>query len=239
MNDYKVQDYNSFNDATNTVSNYSSKVSQNIELMNSCNTKLNESIFMGPIADSCRVGFTKVISKLNTLNTVNKSTTDALNNISNNYQTGDQLSSDTVVDASNYQNILNSTSTPTREQIIQKGKELGYSEEYIKTVIGTAQNEGYVDDPYLYYGWSSVMLNYDFSPETVYGWGDGNDFYSQANILRGYESATDDCLKSVYLSLTNRNTKIAECDGMYSSTPAGYNVLYDSPVYNCTVYETK
>ena len=240
MNDYKTGDYSSFNTAVNTVNSFNSEITSHIEKLTSCNKELSSgTIFMGPICDSCLAGFAKAMTALSTINTNNQSMTTAINQISNNYQSGDKLASDTVgnIDSSNYKQTLSSITTPTREQIIEKGKELGYSEEYIKTIIGTAQNEGYVDDPYLYYGWSSVMLNYDFSPETVYGWGGGTDYYSRSNILNGYEIASDDVLKSVYLSLTNRNTNIAECDGMYSSTPAGYSVLYDSPVYDCTVYE--
>ena len=139
----------------------------------------------------------------------------------------------------NYSSAMASISTPSKADIISKAQELGLSEDYIKTVIGTTQNEGYVGDPYLNYGWSSAMINNPVSSETVYSWGGGNDYYSAANINRGYENASDEVLKSVYLALTNRNTKIAECDGMYSQTPSQYNLLYSSPNYNCKIYETK
>ena len=138
-----------------------------------------------------------------------------------------------------YSSALASMSTPSRTDIINKAQEMGLSADYIKTVIGTTQNEGYVGDPYLNYGWSSAMINNPVSSETIYSWGGGNDYYSQANINRGYENASDEVLKSVYLALTNRNTKIVECDGMYSQTPSQYNLLYSSPNYNCKIYETK
>ena len=75
------------------------------------------------------------------------------------------------------------------------------------------------------------------------GWDPGHsgesNYYSQTNINKGYNSASDDVLKSVYLALTERNTKIVECNGMYSTTPSSYNLLYKSPVYNCSIYEKK
>jgi len=46
-------------------------------------------------------------------------------------------------------------------------------------------------------------------------------------------------LKSVYLALSERNTKIVECNGMYKTTPSSYNLVYASSVYNCSIYETK
>ena len=192
---------------------------------------------MGPICDSCLAGFAKAMTALATVNSNNTAMTDAINQISTNYQSGDLTASNGIIDSSNYQQTLDSIATPTREQIIAKGKELGYSEEYIKTIIGTTQNEGYIDDPFLYYGWSSVLLNNNIDDNTIYSWGGGTDYYSKEHILNGYEVASDDVLKSVYLAMTNRNTNIAECDGTLSYTPDGYSVLYDSPVYNCIVFQ--
>ena len=147
------------------------------------------------------------------------------------------ISSGSALSQNTFSNTLSSMSTPSKQDIISKAQEIGLSEDYIKTVIGTTQNEGYVGDPYLNYGWSSAMINNPVSSETIYSWGGGNNFYSQANINNGYENASDEVLKSVYLALTNRNTNIVECDGMYSETPNQYNLLYSSPNYNCKIYE--
>ena len=157
----------------------------------------------------------------------------------NNIQTGNIAGSSGGLTQKTYNSAISNMPTPSKTDIINKAQELGLSEDYIKTVIGTTQNEGYVGDPYLNYGWSSAMINNPVSSETVYSWGGGNDYYSQANINRGYENASDEVLKSVYLALTNRNTKIVECDGMYSQTPSQYNLVYSSPNYNCKIYETK
>jgi len=134
-------------------------------------------------------------------------------------------------------------STPTMEQLKTAASSAGISEDYLKIIIGTTYNEGYFNDPYLYYGWASAMLNNHYTIDQMQGWdptrsGEAN-FYSQTNINKGYSNASADALKSVYLALTERNTKIVECNGMYDTTPSSYNLLYSSTVYNCSIYETK
>ena len=136
-----------------------------------------------------------------------------------------------------------SINTPEYEELEKLAAENGVSSEYLKIVIGTTANEGYVNDPYLYYGWASAMINNQVSIEQMQGWdpyhsGESN-FYSYTNIMNGYRNASDDVLKGVKLAFTDRNPKIIECNGMYNSTPANYNCLYQSSVYNCAIYAYK
>ena len=145
--------------------------------------------------------------------------------------------------SSNYISTLNSMSTPSIAQLTAAANANGFSFDYLKIIIGTTQREGYAKDPYLYYGWASALINYPVTIAQMQGWdpsrsGDTN-YYSQANINKGYASASSDVLKSVYLALTQRNTKIIECNGMYKSTPSSYNLLYKSSVYNISIYEKK
>ena len=146
-------------------------------------------------------------------------------------------------DGSNYREKLNNMSTPTISQLQEAASQAGIANDYLKIVIGTTQREGYINDPYLNYGWASAMLNNKVTIEQMQGWdpnhsGESN-YYSETNINNGYNNASDDVLKSVYIALTERNTKIIECNGMYSTTPSSYNLLYSSSVYNCSIYETK
>ena len=147
------------------------------------------------------------------------------------------------VTAEAFKNKLSSMSTPTMSQLESAAAKNNISTDYLKVVIGTTFNEGYYNDPYLYYGWASAMINNPVSIQQMQGWDPGHtgesNFYSQTNINKGFNSATDDVLKSVYLALTERNTKIVECNGMYQTTPSSYNLLYSSSVYNCSIYETK
>ena len=147
------------------------------------------------------------------------------------------------LDVAGFKSKLNSMSTPTKSDIAKVASSLGISDDYLKIIIGTTYREGYANDPYLYYGWASAMINRKVSIEDMQKWdpnhsGDAN-FYSWKNILDGYEKASGDVLKSVYLALTNRNTKIIECNGMYSQTPSTYNLIYKSSVYDISIYETK
>ena len=145
--------------------------------------------------------------------------------------------------SSQFKSKLSSMKTPTISELQNAASKNGISAEYLRTVIGTTQREGYVNDPYLYYGWASAMFNNNYSISQMQGWdpyhsGDAN-YYSQANITSGYNNASDTVLKSVYLALTERNTRIVECDGMYQTTPSSYNCIYASTVYNCSIYEKK
>ena len=147
------------------------------------------------------------------------------------------------IDSNSFNNKINSMKTPTISDIQKVASQNGISNEYLIIIIGTTQREGYVNDPYLYYGWASSMINNQVSISQMQGWdpshsGESN-YYSQSNINNGYNNASDTVLKAVYLALTERNTKIVECNGMYSTTPSSYNLLYKSSIYNCSIYEKK
>ena len=152
------------------------------------------------------------------------------------------------VEGANYKQRLDSMATPSDADLLSAASAIGLTSDYFKIVLGTTQNEWYINDPYLYYGWASAIINTKPSIMDMQPWDpdnytpgsiNPNNFYSQPNIDKGYNSATDDVKKSVYLAMTERNEKIIECNGMYNQTPLGYNLLYASTVYNCSIYETK
>ena len=138
---------------------------------------------------------------------------------------------------------LESMSTPTIEEIERAAELNGLDKEYVEILLGTTFNEGYIDDPYLYYGWSSAMINNPVTYEQMRGWeAAGGSYYSQSHIREGYDAAIDQndtVMKAVYLALTERNEYINECDGMIApgATPSNYTCIYDSEVYNCRIYE--
>ena len=147
------------------------------------------------------------------------------------------------INSSEFNSKLSSMSTPSKSQLESAAEKNGITHDYLVIVIGTSQREGYVNDPYLYYGWASAMLNNKVTISQMQSWDPSNsgeaNYYSQTNINNGYNNASDTVLKAVYLALTERNTKIIECNGMYSQTPSSYNCIYASTVYNCSIYETK
>ncbi len=139
---------------------------------------------------------------------------------------------------------ISSMSTPTISQLEQAASSNGIDTYYLKIVIGTTEREGYYNDAYLSYGWSSAIINNPVTVQQMQGWdpshsGDDN-YYSEKNIMNGYNNASSTTLKAVYLALTERNTKIVECNGMYNETPSSYNKIYTSPSYsNISIYEVK
>ena len=143
----------------------------------------------------------------------------------------------------NFNSKISSMSTPSIQDLEAAASKNGIGSNYLKIIIGTTQREGYVNDPYLNYGWASAMINNQVTISQMQGWdpshsGESN-YYSETNIMNGYNNASDIVLKSVYLALTERNTKIIECNGMYSTTPSQYNLIYKSSKYNCSIYELK
>ena len=160
-----------------------------------------------------------------------------------NVNNGNVTVSNNGVSNSDFNNKLNSMQTPSKSELEAAASKNGISSEYLKIVIGTTEREGYVNDPYLYYGWASAMLNNQVSISQMQGWDPGHsgnsNYYSEANIMNGYNNASANTLKAVYLALTERNTKIIECNGMYKTTPSSYNLIYSSSVYNCSIYERK
>ena len=165
------------------------------------------------------------------------------NSNSNSSSNSNTSVSTTGLSYSAFNSKLSSMSTPSNADLESAAKANGIDSNYLTIIVGTTQREGYVNDPYLNYGWSSAMINNKVSIETMQGWdpyhsGEAN-YYSWTNIKNGYNNASATVKKSVYLALTNRNTKIIECNGMYSTTPASYNLLYKSNKYNCSIYEKK
>ena len=148
------------------------------------------------------------------------------------------------ISVTEFNNKLSGMNTPTINEIEKVASQNGIDSNYLVIIIGTTANEGYYNDPYLSYGWASAMINNPVTIAQMQGWdpshtGEAN-YYSQTNINRGYNNASSDVLKAVYIALTNRNTKIIECNGMYSTTPSNYNKIYTSGAYsNISIYETK
>lgn len=60
---------------------------------------------------------------------------------------------------------------------------------------------------------------------------------NQSLAKQGANNSCDTALKAAMLAITHRNDKIVECNGMYDTTPSGYNRTYESKVYDCSVYE--
>ena len=143
---------------------------------------------------------------------------------------------------------LNSMETPTMEKLKAAAKENGISDDYFVIIVGTTFNEGYYNDPYLYYGWASTMINVPATYESMKGWDPSNssctwqggiNFYSPTCVQTGYAHVDSNTKKAIYLALTNRNKKIVGCNGMDYTKDPSYVTIYESKVYNCRIIESK
>ena len=215
--------------------------------------------FEGPICDVCKEKMDELMTDIESIKEKYEKMSTYLGEVSEGYRTGDESAMNAILDVGSstgenpsvsydglsyddFMSKVNSMDTPTKEEIIELGKSLGLSEEYMKTVIGTTEREGYslVDEPYLYYGWASAMINQQKTIEQMQPWdpyhsGDAN-YYSAKNVQAGYDGASDIALKSVYLALTNRNTKIVGCYGGDSSSFNNCDILYTSKNGSETCY---
>ena len=101
MEDYKVSDYGIFNNAINSTTNYSNKITSIQEaLANSKNQLNSESVFMGPICDSCVKGFGTVDGKISTQVDNFGTISSYLNDTSTAYKNGDTAAMDKVLSIS-------------------------------------------------------------------------------------------------------------------------------------------
>lgn len=140
MNDYSFSDYKIFDDAIATGNSFLSEVKTTSTSLESCSSKLNdESIFMGPICDSCVKGFSSVNTKITELNTKIADIQKYLGTASSEYKTGDTNSSNkissTSIDTSKTTTADDATtgslSTKDRENIVKFAEsQLGVSYNY-------------------------------------------------------------------------------------------------------------
>ena len=98
MTDYSFSDYKIYGDASTTVSTLNKAISTGQETLTGLKSALNESIFLGPAADSCREGFGKVETRMNTMTTNFKEIDGFIQKASNDYKTSDEQAKETVED---------------------------------------------------------------------------------------------------------------------------------------------
>ncbi len=104
MEDYKVSDYGIFNDAISTTKAFNDKITAIQSDMNTCKSKLNdESVFMGPICESCVQGFGTVDGALSTLVSNFGTISTYLNDTATAYVNGDTEAMKTVLKLTNGQ----------------------------------------------------------------------------------------------------------------------------------------
>ena len=98
MEEYKVSDYGIFNNAINSTSTFTNKITSIQEAMdNSKNQLNNESVFMGPICESCIKGFSTVDGEISTLLSHLGTISNYLNETATAYKNGDSSAMNKVL----------------------------------------------------------------------------------------------------------------------------------------------
>lgn len=97
MNEYEVQDYGLFQDGVSSVQTLNNNLSSCLDVLEESKATLgNDSIFMGPVSDSCLDGIDMVASQLSGLNEDFSTMGDFLINSSSSYQASDAAASSNV-----------------------------------------------------------------------------------------------------------------------------------------------
>ena len=149
---------------------------------------------------------------------------------------------------SNYDSTMAAMNfTPSLQQLVSMGAEIGLPEWYMIMLIGTTEGEGYVYDYYLNYEWACTVINYilesydlrwqdkTWAYNYMRGWDDETvrpgdlNHYSEYQVTQRYNNCTADNRKVVYLAMMNRDRNTRACSGDYYDS--GYYAYYTSAQY--------
>ena len=97
--EYKVQDYGVFNDAVSSTKTFGTSISGVQDAVNSAKTVLSDtSIFEGPAQANCMTVLQGIETDFSTITTNYQTISNFLTQTDNNYQTGDQQATNTVLE---------------------------------------------------------------------------------------------------------------------------------------------
>ena len=121
MEEYKVGDYQIFDEAGHTVNTLNTELDTSKASIADCKTKLSDSsIFMGPIADECSDTFAKVDQAISNLMTNFKTIENYLAEVSSNYKSGDVNAAKLLLMGADGMLSVGSTQTYASEEDIPK-----------------------------------------------------------------------------------------------------------------------
>lgn len=121
MEEYKVGDYQIFDEAGHTINKLNTELDTSKTSIADCKTKLSDSsIFMGPIADECSDTFAKVDQSISNLMTNFKTIENYLAEVSSNYKSGDVNAAKLLLMGADGMLAVGSTQTYASEKDIPK-----------------------------------------------------------------------------------------------------------------------
>ena len=96
--DYDVGSYGIFGNAITTARNTTTSLSSSNDILENCKTQIsNESIFMGPICDSCIDGFARMATRITNMTENLTTVSTYLEETSSTYQAGDEAANKTIL----------------------------------------------------------------------------------------------------------------------------------------------
>ncbi len=151
MEDYKVSDYGIFNDAISTTKSFTDKITSIQTDMNNCKSKLNdESVFMGPICDSCVQGFGTVDGEITSLVSNFGTISSYLNDTATAYINGDTEAMKKVLSISGGTLTVGSSSNvstgdATKDDIYNRLADKGFNNAAICGILANMEHESGFD----------------------------------------------------------------------------------------------
>jgi len=128
--EFKISDYGIFSDAVSTVSQVNESLTNAVTTLNECRTKTDDdSIFMGPVSDSCVDGFGKIDTKIESETTNFGKIQEYLISTATNYKNGDTAAMNTILNL-NGENSTLSGGVVTNGNVIDTTNPVGTGEKY-------------------------------------------------------------------------------------------------------------
>ncbi len=152
MSDFKVSDYGIFGDAANTTNVFKTTVNIGLEAINGSKTALsNESVFMGPLADSCIEALSKSNNKLENIISGCGAVIAFLAESNITYQSGDKKASKILsfnngsFSTSTFSNSGVQTGKTNQDTIYNYLSQKGFNDAAISGILANIQHESGFD----------------------------------------------------------------------------------------------
>ena len=150
MAQYEFSDYAIFEEGCGTVKVFNDNLSTNTDTINKCKSELNnQSVFMGPICDSCVEGLESANSILTAIATNLNTISSYLTEVSTAYKNGDSNASNKILSI-NGGVVSSETSTPTntvlkgdsnQDKIFNYLKSQGFNNAAISGILANIEYE--------------------------------------------------------------------------------------------------
>ena len=148
MAQYEFSNYAIFEDGCNSVKIINDNLSTNTDTISKCKTNLNnQSVFMGPICDSCVEGFENSNSLLSAIATNLSAVSSYLNEVSTAYKSGDENASNKILSIDGGLVSTTSLANPTltgnsnQDKIYNYLKSQGFNDAAISGILANIEYE--------------------------------------------------------------------------------------------------